>query len=161
MIRPAAFADTPELVRLTDATGLFKPLEIEALQGVLDDYHATNHELGHLAIVVEDAGTPLGYAYYAPTEMTDRTWHLYWIAVVKNRQGAGLGSELLRYVENDIRARGGRLLVIETSSTPIYDSTRRFYLKHGYHQASTVEDFYADGDGMVMFTKRLLGDAGG
>lgn len=156
MIRPTIPADIPALVALTDATGLFKPLEIEALQGVLEDYFAGNQDGGHVSVTLEAPdGTILGYAYYAPTEMTDRTWHLYWIAVAKDRQGGGLGGQLLRHVEADIRARGGRLLVIETSSTPHYDGTRRFYLKHEYTQASVVEDFYADGDGMVVFTKRL------
>ena len=155
MIRAAAPADSPVLVQLTDATGFFKPHEIEALEGVLDAYYAECIDLDHAAIVLEDDGRILGYAYYAPTEMTDRTWHLYWIAVAKETQGRGHGSRLLKHVEDDIRQRGGRLLVIETSSTPIYDSTRAFYRKHGYHESSIVPDFYADGDGMVMYTKRL------
>jgi ribosomal protein S18 acetylase RimI-like enzyme len=87
--------------------------------------------------------------------MTDRTWHLYWIAVLKGQQGRGLGGELLHHVEADVRARGGRLLVIETSSTPHYEPTRRFYLKHGCTQSAVIHDFYADGDGMVVFTARL------
>jgi len=51
---------------------------------------------------------------------------------------------------------GGRLFLIETSSLPIYDPTRRFYLKHGYEQAATIGDFYTDGDDQVIFRKRLL-----
>ena len=49
----------------------------------------------------------------------------------------------------------GRLLVIETSSLPAYELTRRFYLKQGYDQAAVLRDFYADGDSIVYFTKRL------
>ena len=33
--------------------------------------------------------------------------------------------------------------------------TRRFYLKHGYTAAAGIPDFYADGDGMAVFTKRV------
>jgi hypothetical protein len=62
---------------------------------------------------------------------------------------------LLAFVEADVREQGGRLLIVETSSTPHYEPTRRFYLKYGYTHAATVPDFYSDGDGMAVFTKRL------
>ncbi|MCE9532452.1 MAG: GNAT family N-acetyltransferase, partial [Planctomycetes bacterium] len=81
MLRPVTPGDTPALLLLTDGTGVFKPIEIETLRGVLDDYHATNHEEGHRAFLVEEAGKILGYVYYAPEEMTDRTWCVWWIAV--------------------------------------------------------------------------------
>jgi ribosomal protein S18 acetylase RimI-like enzyme len=157
MIRPTAPADTPALLALATSTGVFKPLEIEALQEVLDDYHAVNHTFNHRSVVCEVAGRPVGFAYHAPAAMTDRAWYLYWIAVDPGRQGQGLGGEMLRYVEEDIRRAGGRLLLIETSSLPHYDLTRRFYAKQGYDEAARVADFYADGDSMVVFSKRLLG----
>jgi ribosomal protein S18 acetylase RimI-like enzyme len=87
--------------------------------------------------------------------MTDRTWYLYWIAVAADQQGRGLGGRLLDFVERDIRDQQGRLLLIETSTTPHYAPTRRFYLKKGYAQAATIPDFYADGDGLAVFAKRL------
>jgi GNAT superfamily N-acetyltransferase len=157
MIRPTTPADTPVLLTLTEQTGMFKPHEIQALREVLDDYHAANRELGHRAFTREDAGRVVGYAYHAPAAMTDRTWYLYWIAVERGRQGAGLGGEMLRFVEDDIRRAGGRLLLIETSSLPHYDPTRRFYLKHAYEQAAVIRDFYCDGDDLVVFRKRLAG----
>ena len=158
MIRPTTPGDTPHLVRLTAETGFFKPLEIEALQEVLDDYHAANRGHGHRSVTSEAAdGAAVGYAYFAPAAMTDRTWYLYWLAVEKGRQGGGLGGDLLRRAEADVRDAGGRLLVIETSSLPLYGPTRRFYLKHGYAAVAEVPDFYADGDGMAVFTKRIRG----
>lgn len=155
MIRAILPNDTDILVALTAGTGLFKPLELDALREVLDEYHAGNRECGHRAFAWEEAGRLLGYVYHAPTPMTDRTWHLYWIAIARDRQGQGLGSRLLVFAEEDVRRQGGRLLVVETSSTPLYEPTRRFYRKHGYRAASEVPDFYADGDGLIVFTKRL------
>jgi GNAT superfamily N-acetyltransferase len=156
MIRPTVPQDTPALVALTQATGVFKHLEIEALQEVLDDYHEFNHSEDHRAVTYEQEGQPIGFAYYAPAAMTDRTWYLYWIAVTKDIQARGVGGKLLRHVEEDVRKAQGRILLIETSSLPHYGLTRKFYLKHGYEQEAVLRDFYADGDAMVIFRKRLV-----
>jgi ribosomal protein S18 acetylase RimI-like enzyme len=155
MIRPTVPADTPKLVTLTEGTRVFKPMEIEALKEVLDDYHAESHAHGHQSVTFEHAGEPIGFAYYAPASMTDRTWYLYWIAVSKDTHAKGIGSKLLHYVEEDIRKKKGRLLLIETSSLAHYELTRRFYLKHQYEKAAVLRDFYADGDDMVIFRKSL------
>ncbi len=156
MIRPTTPAETDTLVALADATSMFKPIEVVALREVLDDFHATEHLNDHHAITFVDGGEVLGFAYYAPTPMTDRTWHLYWIAVRKDQQGRGVGGQLLRYVEDDLRNnRNARLLLIETGSVPHYEPTRAFYRKHGYEQHALVQDFYADGDSMVVFRKPL------
>ena len=157
MLRPTTPADTPALLALADGTGVFKPHEMVALREVLDDYHASNRDEGHVAVTWDDAGTPLGFAYYAPAEMTDRTWELWWIAVDRTKQGRGLGKALLDAVEADVRKRGGRLLLIETSSTAHYEPTRQFYLKRGYVIAARILDFYADGDGKVIFWKKSSG----
>jgi ribosomal protein S18 acetylase RimI-like enzyme len=156
MIRPTVPADTPLLLAIAEGTGVFKPMEIQALNEVLDDYHESNHAEGHHSVTYEQHGTVTGFAYYAPAAMTDRTWYLYWIAVSKTTQARGVGGKLLHYVEEDIRTvQRGRLLLIETSSLAHYELTRRFYLKHGYEQPAILPDFYADGDDLVVFRKRL------
>jgi ribosomal protein S18 acetylase RimI-like enzyme len=155
MIRPTIPSDTPTLRAIADETGVFKPHEIVALNEVLDDFHADNHREGHRSVTYEQHGKIAGFAYYAPAAMTDRTWYLYWIAVSKHIHARGIGSALLKYVEEDIRQQNGRILLIETSSLPHYDLTRRFYVKHDYDQEAVLRDFYADGDDMVVFRKRL------
>src|SRR5207253_1484016 len=124
MIRPTAPADTPILMELAEGTGVFKPHEIEALKEVLDDYHEHNHQHGHRCVTRMEHGHAVGFAYYAPAAMTDRSWYLYWIAVSKKTQAKGLGRELLRHAEEEIRAQGGRILFVETSSLPHYELTR-------------------------------------
>jgi ribosomal protein S18 acetylase RimI-like enzyme len=155
MIRPTIPADTPELLTITEGTRVFKPMEVEALKAVLDEYHAEAHTLGHRSITFEREGKPIGFAYYAPAAMTDRTWYLYWIAVSKDIHARGVGTKLLHHVEEDIRQQQGRLLLIETSSLAHYELTRRFYRKHNYEQAAVLRDFYADGDDMVVFSKHF------
>lgn len=153
MIRPTVPEDTDTVVALTEATAMFRPAEVRALREVLDDYHATNRGHGHQSVTYEADGEVLGFAYYAPAAMTDRTWYLYWIVVRKDRQARGIGRELMRFVEDDVRRRRGRLLLIETGSLPHYEPTRRFYLTLGYEQHALLRDYYADGDSMVVFRK--------
>jgi GNAT superfamily N-acetyltransferase len=156
LLRPSEPAETPDLLALAEGTGVFKPLEIQALKEVLDDYHARERENGHRCVTAWCDGCAIGFAYWAPAAMTDRTWHLYWIAVRRDLQARGLGARLLAACESDIRAAGGRLLLIDTSGLPSYAPTRRFYAKHGYEPPRTIPDFYADGDDLLVFRKRLL-----
>lgn len=155
MIRDTLTDETDALARIADGTGVFKPLELDALREVLDDYHAGGRHAGHRAVTYEQHGRPIGFAYFAPTAMTDRTWHLYWIFVDRTIQARGVGAKLMTFVEAEIAAAGGRLLLIETSSLPSYDLTRKFYRKLGYDEEATVRDFYADGDHQVIFRKHF------
>jgi ribosomal protein S18 acetylase RimI-like enzyme len=157
VIRPVVPADTPALAALAAATGVFKPLELDTLVELLGDYHALYHTLGHRCAASDDGDQLSGFTYHAPGAMTDRTWYLYWIAVAPHAQGRGVGAELLRYVEDAVRAAGGRLLLIETSGLPHYEAARQFYRKYGYEQAARVADYYADGDDQMIFRKRIDG----
>jgi ribosomal protein S18 acetylase RimI-like enzyme len=147
--------ETDALVEIAVATAFFKPIEIDALRLVLSDYHAGTAGPGQTAVTFEMDGRPLAFAYYAPNVMTDRGWHLYWIFVDRSAQTRGIGAKLLQHVEDDIRAAGGRMLVVETSSLAHYEPTWHFYRKVGYRQVAVVPDLYADGDDMIVFLKRL------
>jgi len=155
VIRPTLEKETEALKDIASSTLVFKPMEIDALGEVLDDYHAGTRHEGHKAVTFEEHGKPIGFAYYAPTAMTDRTWHLYWIFVDKKTHAKGIGTKLLKYAEEEIARNGGRIFLIETSSLPSYEPTRKFYLKHGYEQAAVIRDFYADNDDQVIFRRRL------
>src|SRR5437879_925252 len=121
MIRPSIPEETPALVKIAHETNVFKPHELTALQEVLDDYYTTSIHHGHRAVTFEQAGHAVGFAYYAPAAMTDRTWYLYWIAVSKQIQARGIGAKLLHHAEDEIRKANGRVFLIETSSLPQYD----------------------------------------
>ena len=155
MLRPTLPADDAALVLLARETGVFRPIEITALEEVLSDYHTHNRELGHQCTTCLEASRVVGFAYFAPAAMTDRTWYLYWIAVSTDVQARGIGGCLLKHCESVIREANCRLLLIETSSLPHYDLTRKFYVKHGYQVAAVLPDYYADDDDMVVFGKRI------
>lgn len=156
MLRPTTPAEAPDLVRLADETGFFKPHEIVALTEVFDDFFKENYRDGHICKTFERDGEPLGFVYYGPPPMTIGTWELWWIVVAKHAQKRGLGGEMLRAVEADVCERGGRVLFIETSSQPMYDPTLRFYLNQGYELHAVLKEYYAVGDDKVIFRKALV-----
>ncbi len=155
VLRPTEPGDTPALLELTEQTKVFKPIEIQALHEVLDDYHATLRVAGHRSNTAQCSDRICGFAYFAPAAMTDRTWYLYWIAVAADLHGRGIGAHLLADCETEITRQHGRHLLIETSALPHYEPTRRFYVQRGYVQEAVLHDYYAEGDHMVVFRKRL------
>ncbi len=156
MIRPTLEADSETLAGIATGTGVFKSTEIDALRALLDYFHKDGIADGHRAVACERGAAPVGFAYFAPTDPTQRTWHLYWIFVGKAFQSLGVGTELLAFVEGEISRAGGRLLLIETSSLLTFERTRAFYLKNGYEREATIRDFYGEGEDQVVFRKLLL-----
>ena len=67
----------------------------------------------------------------------------------------GENERCLLFTENEIKNAGGRLAIIETSSKPEYEKTRRFHRSQGYELAGRIADFYAPGDARLIFKKRL------
>ncbi len=131
MIRPATPEDSAAVVDLVVAAEMFSADDAWLVEGLLADYFGGNSDDGHVC-VIDDEGGPLGVAYYQPKAAADRVWDLTMIAVRPERQGRGRGSAMLRRVEEDLRARGERLLLVETSALARYDRTRAFYVKCGY-----------------------------
>ena len=115
------------------------------------DYEFTGAFLGERLI---------GYACAGPTPATEGTFDLYWLAVDPASQGKGVGRALVREVERDLRSRGARLLLVETSSRPDYENTRAFYARCGYTEAARIKDFYAPADDRIMLTTRLTTQRG-
>src|SRR5258705_5950357 len=97
----------------------------------------------------------LGYGCAGPTPTTEGTFDLYWLAVDPAVQGKGVGRTIVRDVERQLRARGARMLLVETSSRPDYSKTRAFYARCGYTEAARIRDFYAPADDRIMLTTRL------
>jgi ribosomal protein S18 acetylase RimI-like enzyme len=87
--------------------------------------------------------------------MTEGTWNLYMLAVHPDRQGEGRGAALVRYVEEALKSRGERLLLIETLGLDSFAPQRAFYKKCGYEEEARIRDFYAAGGDKVIFRKAL------
>jgi ribosomal protein S18 acetylase RimI-like enzyme len=145
--------DLPRIEQILRANRTaFNDVEVATALEILEA-GLTSHDYGF--IVAEDAQGLLGYAAYAPAPLTHGTFDLYWIAVDPRRHGKGVGRKLLRAVEQDVQARAGRLLLIETSGRADYSRTRQFYESAGYARAATIPDFYKAGDDKVIYARRL------
>lgn len=155
MIRLLTTDDIPGVIDLVIAAGMFTTEETPFLGEMLSGYEAASQDEDHVALVDEGTDGLVGVAYYRPEEGAERVWDLTMIAVSPEVQGSGRGTALLRHVEEDLRSRGQRLLLIDTSGTARYERTRAFYGRRGYLQEARVRDYWQDGDDLVVFSKRL------
>ena len=72
-----------------------------------------------------------------------------------DRMGKGYGRKIVTFVEEQVKGKGGRLLVIETSSKEAYGSTREFYVKIGCTLAAQLPDYYDEGDDKLIYLKPI------
>ncbi len=147
--------DKPALMRILRHTPEFKPFEVAVAEEVIDAYLADPIGTGYFTLVAEDDGKIAGYVCYGETPCTVGTWDIFWIAVDRTKRGRGIGKILSEKAEAAIKQAGGRLAVIETSSTPLYENTRRFYLGRGYENVARIPDFYSPGDDKLILLKKL------
>ena len=154
-IRPMNSRDKSAIMRILRSTPEFNPTEVAMAEEVVDSYVRDPLGAGYHVLVAEVAPSIVGYVCYGPTPMTDGTWDIYWLAVAPEEQGQGIGAALLSSAEAGIREAQGRLAIIETSSRPQYEKTRRFHRRQGYEVVGHIPDFYAPGDGKLIFRKKL------
>ncbi|MEN8614984.1 GNAT family N-acetyltransferase [Dehalogenimonas sp. THU2] len=153
--RPLEPADKAAIMSFLGRVPEFAPDEIPVAEEVLDACTGNPLTSGYYCLIAENDGRVAGYVCYGNTPLTKGNWEIYWIAVDPVSQGLGIGRELMRRAEAGIRSRGGWQVTLETSSTPLYDKTRRFYLKCGYAEITRIPDFYDRGDDLVMYFKKL------
>ena len=154
-IRIMTKEDKPRVMQILNATPEFNPTEVAVAEEVIDSYLGAPDRSGYYVLVAELDSTIVGYICFGPTPMTEGTWDMYWAAVSPDKQGQGIGSALFQTAERNIREAAGRLAIIETSSLPIYEKTRRFHNHQGYEVIACIPDFYKPGDDKLILQKRL------
>jgi len=133
---------------------VFTDEEVDTVRELWADY-LQRGETDYAFRVYREGERVLGFSCHGRRALTEGTYDLFWIATDIAARRKGVGRALLAQVEEEIREAGGRLIVVETSGTPEYEPTRQFYRSCGYQAEATIQDFYAPGDDLVIFTKRL------
>jgi GNAT superfamily N-acetyltransferase len=161
-LRHLRATDRGRIEEITRAVGLFREDEIAVALEVFDAALASDTTAAgavsdpYTVLGAEVDGKLAGWICWGPTPCTLGTYDLYWMAVDPALQGAGVGTALVREMEQRI-AGHARLIVVETAGRPDYEPTRRFYEARGYRATATIRDFYAPGDDQVVFVKDVGG----
>lgn len=151
-------ADIEAIRSLVARTGFFSTAEADIAAELVAERVQNGAASGYDFILAEDDTGLVGYACVGLIPGTDTRFDLYWIAVAPDRQGHGIGGLVLARAEAMIKARKGRCIYVDTSSTDTYLPTRNFYARNGYDKISELPDFYRAGDGKVIFMKRIADD---
>ncbi len=147
--------DREDVRNIALSSGFFRQDEVDVAVELVDEVLAKGEASGYHFIFALIEGRPAGFVCYGSIPCTIGSYDLYWIAVEENYRGRGIGKKLLIRAEEQIGARQGRQIFIETSSTEKYAATRNFYLAAEYLQAARLADFYLPGDDKIIYSKRL------
>jgi acetoin utilization deacetylase AcuC-like enzyme/ribosomal protein S18 acetylase RimI-like enzyme len=145
---------------LVAAAGVFSTEEATIAADLVEERLARGTDSGYWFCFAERGDRLVGYSCYGPIPGTEARFDLYWVAVSPEHRRGGLGRELLRRTEEEIKARGGRRLYIDSSTSERYEPARRFYQACGFHKVAVLPDFFRDGDGKIIYTKTLAGPSG-
>jgi len=151
--------DVEAIGALVARSGVFSKAEIEIAVEVAAAGLSAGPASGYRFVLCDGHSGLAGYTAFGPIPATAASFDLYWIAVERAEQRAGLGSRLLAASEARALALGCRRLYVDTSGRADYAPARAFYERRGYRRAATLEDFYAPGDSKVVYLK-ILPEAG-
>ncbi|MDA0832610.1 MAG: GNAT family N-acetyltransferase [Planctomycetota bacterium] len=147
--------DRRRVREIVESTGFFSAAEVDVAVELVYERLNKGGASGYFFVFSERSGVTAGYACFGPIACTTQSFDLYWIAVDKQFQGQGIGRELLMAAEELIKESGGSRIYVETSSQPVYHSTRTFYEHTGYVLDARVIDFYAPKDDKYIYVKVL------
>ncbi len=154
VLRVPSASDRDRVGQIVQATGVFRSSEVAIALEVFDEAVARPGS-DYFGLGAYERDRLIAFTLYGHTPGTESTWDLYWIVVDPHGHRRGIGRQLMNATEAAIFENGGGLIVVETSSRPDYGPTRAFYDALGYHRAASIPDYYARGDDLIAFTKRL------
>ena len=142
------------LLAITEASGKFDADSLAYVADTLDAHWANPQQAIWLTALADEQ--PIGVAYCAPEPVTNGTWNLLMLWVKDGFEGKGFGRALVSGVEDELRERGARLLIVETSQLPDFEPARKFYQNYGFKLEAEVKDFFDVGDNKLIYIKELI-----
>jgi len=110
-VRPS---DREWVVRIVGSSGFFSEQETAVAAELVEEATRRGESSGYYFLFAERGREVSGYTCFGPIACTRSSFDLYWIAVLPEIRGLGLGRELLRRSETLIRAGGGTRIYVET-----------------------------------------------
>jgi GNAT superfamily N-acetyltransferase len=156
MIRKLINSDRDKIEKILVDTKNFNEDEIKIAMELIDVYLSIADQKDYEIFVDADGEVVNGYVCIGPRPLTVGTYDLYWIAVNPFVQAKGIGSGLVKYIEDYLKEKSTRLVLIETSGKPGYEKERKFYEKNRYDKFVEIKDFYNVGDSLVIYGKYIL-----
>ena len=150
-IRPIIQTDIDALKRVLDSSELFPS---EYLEEMISDYF-NNAETQDIWFTCLANDKPVAIGYCVPEKFTDGTYNLLAIGVAKDSQRNGIASEMMKYIEQRLKNKDGRILIVETSSDDAQIGARHFYKQIDYIIEAIIRDFWKDGEDKIVFWKKL------
>jgi ribosomal protein S18 acetylase RimI-like enzyme len=139
--------------RILIATAAFTEEEVRVAVELVE--HSLRDPEGDYQVrVLSAGGEVIGFTCFGRAPFTEAAFDLYWIAVEPLWHGSGAARLLMTTAEEDIRRRGGLLVLVETASKESYARTRRFYESLGYREIARIRDYYRIGDDKIIYGKR-------
>lgn len=151
IIRAVTKTDIEGLKKVLDSCELFPS---DYLDEMISDYF-NNPDTNDLWFTYSDNKTLHAIGYCVPEKLTDGTYNLLAIGVSKEEQKKGIAGQMMNYIEQELKQKGGRILIVETSGDDAQIGARKLYLKMGYIQAAIIKDFWRDGEDKIVFWKKL------
>lgn len=148
-------SDIEVIAGIVESSGFFSDEEIEIAIQLAEEKMDQKEASSYRFLFAEDDHRVLGYTCYGLIPATSFSYDIYWIVVANDLQGQGLGKLLMAATEKLIGSSGGKQIYAETSSRDQYNPTRKFYESCGYRQEAFLKNFYAEGDGKIIYAKVL------
>lgn len=150
-IRAVTKTDIDGLKKVVDSSELFPS---EYLDEMISGYF-NNPESEDIWFTYIEHDTQVGIGYCIPEKLTDGTYNLLAIGVSRDIQRKGIASQMMNYIEQLLKRKEGRVLIVETSSDGAQMGAREFYNKIGYTQMAVIKDFWKEGEDKIVFWKKL------
>ncbi len=152
--RDMEIQDRGKIEQILSKVKVFPSEEIEVAIEVIDSYLSGSPDY-IIKIATNGNGEILGYICYGKVPLTDAVWDIYWIVVAEEFQRKGIAGQLMKYMEDDLRAKEARAIMVETSSLPEYKPARDFYERTGFTEVCRIKDFYVRANDKIVYRKQL------
>ena len=139
---------------LKDVLNSIELFPSEMLEDMISDFF-NNPDTEEIWFTATENNIPISIGYCAPEKLTDGTFNLYAIGVKSDIQGNGVGKTMMKYLEEQLKQKGHRILIVETSGSADFELTRKFYESLEYGKEAVIRDFWKAGDDKVVYWKKL------